>query len=156
MILVNQGAATMLQTRETAAWQHEIMFCIVYLPFVELYIPQEIAVASKLTGLSRQGTWQQNQRRLVSASSQVKDLAPVTVMEPGSPGGPWPGLLSEAPGCQTAPAPRLSERLVNEWYWHQQMWLQTVTTTEPVLRAHATGLVFIYSGTFLRKEDLPH
>lgn len=102
MILVNQGAATMLQTRETAAWQHEITFCIVYLPFVELYSPQEIAVASKLTRLSRQGTGQQRQRKLVSASSQVKDPAPVAVMEPGSRGGPWSGLLAEAPGVRVS------------------------------------------------------
>ena len=111
MILINQGAATMPQSRGTAAWQHEIMFCIVYLPCVEFYIPQEIAVAQKLTGLSRQGTWQQHQRKLVSGNHQVKDQAPVTLMEPRSRGGPWSGLLSQE-------APRLSEHLVSEWYRH--------------------------------------
>ena len=56
MILVNQGAARMLHFRETSAWQHEIMFCIVYLQFVEFYISQEIAVAPMQTALGRRGT----------------------------------------------------------------------------------------------------
>lgn len=46
----------MLQFRETAAWQHEIMFSIVYLQFVEFYIRQEIAVAQMQTSLGRRGT----------------------------------------------------------------------------------------------------
>lgn len=41
----------MLQCQETA-WQHEVMFCSVYLPFVGFYISQEVAVAQMQTALS--------------------------------------------------------------------------------------------------------
>lgn len=116
MILVNHGAATMLQFREIAAWQHEVMFCIVYLQFVEFYIPQEIAVAQMQTAMGRRGTWQQHQRKLVIKSQQPgkKDQVPVITMRPGSWDRPWSGHLSQGPREHWT---TLASHLVNEWYW---------------------------------------
>lgn len=119
MTLVSQGAARMLWFRETAAWQHEIVFCTGYLQFVEFYIPQEIAVAQMQTALSRRGTWQQHQGKLGSSGrSQAKSKclfpqwsrAPDTSCLPGS-------SVRRPMGICTGPT--LATHLVNEWNQHQ-------------------------------------
>lgn len=155
-MLVNHGASTMLQFRETTAWQHEVMFCIVYLQFVEFHIPQEIAVAQMRPALGRWGPGQQLQRKLVSSGNrQAKDQVPLMKQTPEMGQGldtflrrpvgieqhrplGWPtsckwGVLASNQ-CSYKPSPPLKTQL----------------------KDHPNRVVFTYNGVFLLLEDSQH